>query len=149
MINYQHYNYPAGPGKCGGAICLCDKCRQERQQRIDAYHNKYNKLREERRLLYKQSSDTIYTITLVSKYNASCHEYCDECIGFYHDCDNAVKAVLYDSMLWDDPSYEYVVIEEVKPGTYPHVMNQLWIDRDLNVIDTPEEHKDVCNFGIG
>jgi hypothetical protein len=144
MINYQHYNYPAGPGKCGGAICLCDKCRQERQERIDTYHNKYNKLREERRLLYKQSSDTIYTITLVSISTDD-----TRCVGFYHDCDNAVRAVLYDSMLWDDPSYEYVVIEKVKQGTYPYIMNQLWIDRDLNVIDTPKEYHNTCNFGIG
>jgi hypothetical protein len=142
MINYQHYNYPAGPGACGGAICLCDKCRKEREDRIRSYHNKYNKLREERKLLYEQCSDSIYTITLVSKDNT-------KCVGFYYDCDNAVKAVLYDELLWDIPTYKYIVIESIKSGTHPHVIDQLWINRNLDTVDTPEEYINICNFGIG
>ena len=144
MINYQHYNYSAGPGKCGGAICLCDKCRQERQQRMDAYHNKYNKLREERQELYKQSHGFIYTITLISISTDD-----TRCVGFYHDCDDAVRAVLYDSMLWYDSTYDCVIIEGVKPGTFSFTDNQLWIDRNLNVIDTPEKYHNTCNFGVG
>lgn len=29
-INYEHINNPAPPGVCGGSICMCPKCKEDR-----------------------------------------------------------------------------------------------------------------------
>lgn len=29
-INYEHINRPAAPGVCGGSICMCPECMQDR-----------------------------------------------------------------------------------------------------------------------
>ena len=72
------------------------------------------------------------------------------CVGYYYDCEYAIKVVLFDIMLWENDYYKYAVIEEVPEGTHPvKLNNQLWFDNKGDIIDTPEDWKNTCCIGIG
>jgi hypothetical protein len=75
---------------------------------------------------------------------------CTRCVGYYFDCEYAVKVALFDTMLWENDHYKYIVIEEVPEGTHPYKPgNQLWLNNKGNVIDTPDDYKNICCVGIG
>ena len=70
-------------------------------------------------------------------------------IGYYLDCDQALKATLFAD-IYECGYYDTVVIEEVPQGVYPfRKNNQLWIDAAGSIIEVPEFYENTCCIGIG
>ena len=94
-----------------------------------------------------------YFITVFNRYdNYGIHS--TRCWGYYPNWEDA-NEVVHNNMtdLWEY-TYDYAVIEEIKPGissyAYPRWFYKYNQETNkYNMIEEPEELKHFCNFGVG
>jgi len=102
------------------------------------------KIEKNLKMTKENANKYIYTITTVKDWAKV------RCIGYYLDLDFAIEVVLFDSIIWEEGYYEYAVIECVPEGTYPiKLNNQIWINDNGDIIDPPDQFKNIVCIGIG
>ena len=104
------------------------------------------------------NENSVFTIMTCSKLEIGSYGWPDfgytRTVGYYHELKNAIDAVKKNMCdIWETV-YNYVIIEEVSPGLYPHNMKRWFfkydIDKDNYVeIEEPEFMKNVYNITIG
>lgn len=94
---------------------------------------------------------TIFVVTTVRSLNNI------RTVAWYEDFSTAEKAVLSNNLdIYEFGQYPFVVIEEIKQGTYPEVVGDMWYRWEGGLekgcykpIERPEPFKRIVNWGIG
>ena len=93
----------------------------------------------------------IYTITTLRPSLFQDHR----CVGFFHEQENAIKAVEHnDGDIYEGGYYPYVVIEKSLPGIYHFEIADIWFrwNRELKCYkscEKPDNYKRTVCFGVG
>jgi len=78
--------------------------------------------------------------------------FSSRCFGFYSNLNEAKEAIEKDVGSLHEGLYEFLVIEEIHPGIFPHVEKEFWFEwKDEKWISSnkPEELQGTINFSLG
>ena len=97
-----------------------------------------------------KNENPIYTITTIR----GSLEGGQRCVGFYHEVENAIRAVEDNAMDINELGYyHYAVVEKVNIGIYNFEMEEIWFKwhpaKGYLKIDKPENFKRIVAFGMG
>lgn len=93
----------------------------------------------------------IYTITAVSA-DLQIHP---RCVGYFLNENDARKAVLSNSHLYEAGYYPYIVIENISPGIYSNINSgEVWFKFNNDIesyaeIVKPYSYKNIIAFAMG
>lgn len=105
-----------------------------------------------------QTEQAIFTLTSVAKTRTALSPINARCFGYFLTLDDALAAVEENTGNMQEGLYDYLVIEETRPGIHAETVNESWFEWKTDdsqsgwvAITKPDLHGDttVTNFSMG
>lgn len=98
----------------------------------------------------------MYFITTIEKIDMKTKlQEGSRCVGYFSELNDAVECLKDNCCDLNEAGlYPWAVIENIPEGLYQYDLNPLWFKwDDVNEkyikVDTPEELKNICGWGVG